>query len=61
MSSIKCEKCKHESYTFDMFMDLSVPIPSKSSSKSSYYASDTVSLSDCLTELTREEDLDTDY
>jgi len=44
-----------------MFMDLSVPIPSKSSSKSSYYASDTVSLSDCLTELTREEDLDTDY
>lgn len=58
MSAIKCEKCKFESYTFDTFMDLSLPIPSKSYS---YKSSDSVSLTDCLTELTKEEDLDTDY
>ena len=62
MSAIKCGNCNYESLTFDMFMDLSVPIASKSSYKSSYYgSSDSVSLSDCLAELTKEEDLDTDY
>jgi len=63
MSSIKCENCGFESLTFDMFMDLSVPIPQKSSSykSSSYSSSDSVSLSDCLAELTKEESLDTDY
>ena len=62
ISSISCGKCKYESHTFDMFMDLSLPIPQKSSTyKSSFYSSDTVSLTDCLTELTKDEDLDTDY
>lgn len=74
MSEIKCEKCGNWSLTFDTFMDLSLPIASKSSSSkysmggsssysSSYssYGESSVSLSDCLDEFAKVENLDTDY
>ena len=61
--------------TFDTFLDLSLPIPSKSSSSSKYtiggsssysssyssYGEGSVTLSDCLEEFAKEEDLDSDY
>ena len=62
MSAIHCHNCKHQSLTFDTFMDLSLPIPKKSSSYSSYsYGGSSVSLADCLGEFSKEEEIDKDY
>jgi ubiquitin C-terminal hydrolase len=43
MNTIKCLSCKHESYAFDNFMDLSVSIPRKASRITGY-----ISLDECL-------------
>jgi len=50
-STLKCTVCGHCSVTFDPFWDLSLPIPSRSS---------TVRLSQCFELLTKEEVLDGD-
>lgn len=50
-SSLRCTSCDHVSVTLDPFWDLSLPIPSRSS---------TVKLSQCLEHFTREEVLDGD-
>lgn len=50
-SSLHCTSCHHVSVTLDPFWDLSLPIPTRSS---------TVKLSQCLEHFTREEVLDGD-
>lgn len=49
-SSLKCLACGHRSIMFEVFCDLSLPIPKKYSGK--------VSLDDCFSLFTREEDLE---
>uniref|UniRef100_H3ABN0 Ubiquitin carboxyl-terminal hydrolase 21 n=1 Tax=Latimeria chalumnae TaxID=7897 RepID=H3ABN0_LATCH len=51
-SSLKCTVCGNKSTMFEVFCDLSLPIPKKGSS------SGKVSLADCFSLFTREEDLD---
>ncbi|XP_036386600.1 ubiquitin carboxyl-terminal hydrolase 21 [Megalops cyprinoides] len=53
-SSLHCSVCSHYSTTFDVFCDLSLPIPKRSVSGG------TVSLKDCLELFSQEEKLDRD-
>ncbi|OAD00670.1 hypothetical protein MUCCIDRAFT_14515, partial [Mucor lusitanicus CBS 277.49] len=52
-SRLICEECENVSVTFDPFMYLSLPLPIKKKSKTSIQ----VTLSDCLDEFTKEEEL----
>ncbi|XP_028850078.1 ubiquitin carboxyl-terminal hydrolase 21 [Denticeps clupeoides] len=51
-SSLHCSVCSHYSNTFDVFYDLSLPIPKRSTSR------DSVSLKECLDLFSQEEKLD---
>lgn len=50
-SSLHCSVCSHYSNTFDVFCDLSLPIPKRSSGRE-------VTLKDCLDLFSQEEKLD---
>lgn len=53
-SCLKCQACGYRSTTFEVFCDLSLPIPKKS------FAGGKVSLHDCFSLFTKEEDLDSE-
>ncbi|KAM6106537.1 ubiquitin carboxyl-terminal hydrolase 21 [Pterocles gutturalis] len=53
-SCLKCQACGYRSTTFEVFCDLSLPIPKKS------FAGGKVSLHDCFSLFTKEEELDSE-
>ncbi|XP_078393584.1 ubiquitin carboxyl-terminal hydrolase 21 isoform X4 [Cetorhinus maximus] len=53
-STLRCTTCGYKSTTFEVFCDLSLPLPKRLS------MGDRVSLSECLSLFTAEEELDTD-
>uniref|UniRef100_A0A8C3L273 ubiquitinyl hydrolase 1 n=1 Tax=Chrysolophus pictus TaxID=9089 RepID=A0A8C3L273_CHRPC len=53
-SCLKCQACGYRSTTFEVFCDLSLPIPKKS------FAGGKVSLHDCFNLFTKEEELDSE-
>ncbi|XP_033927231.1 ubiquitin carboxyl-terminal hydrolase 21 isoform X2 [Melopsittacus undulatus] len=53
-SCLKCQACGYRSTTFEVFCDLSLPIPKKS------FAGGRVSLHDCFSLFTKEEELDSE-
>uniref|UniRef100_A0A8C8SLP2 Ubiquitin carboxyl-terminal hydrolase n=1 Tax=Pelusios castaneus TaxID=367368 RepID=A0A8C8SLP2_9SAUR len=53
-SCLKCQACGYRSTTFEVFCDLSLPIPKKG------FASGKVSLLDCFSLFTKEEELDSE-
>ncbi|KAM3825060.1 ubiquitin carboxyl-terminal hydrolase 21 isoform 2-T2 [Vipera latastei] len=53
-SCLKCQACGYRSTTFEVFCDLSLPIPKKG------FASGKVSLLDCFNLFTKEEELDSE-
>ncbi|CAD7923084.1 unnamed protein product [Amoebophrya sp. A120] len=53
MSETRCGTCGHKSWTFDVFLDLSLPIP--------HVRTDQVDLLDCFRSFTAVETLDADY
>ncbi|GCB83191.1 hypothetical protein scyTo_0023424, partial [Scyliorhinus torazame] len=53
-STLRCTTCGHRSITFDVFCDLSLPIPKRLA------MGGRVTLSECLNLFTAEEELDSD-
>ena len=63
-STLKFTECGHESNTFDMFWDLSLPIPANKIERKSYYSRSSskreCNIADCLDEFSKEEVLEGD-